>query len=182
MKLNSRFSQQPYLEVLFKALFRTAYFGLFRVGELTSSDHIVLAKDAHICINKQKILFLLRSSKTHNKGSLLQKIKISSTKVQANQASSTGGTKTVSSFGYCPYMILRNYLTVRPHRLHDHEQFFVYSDSSPVSASDFRKCLKNTLELANTDSSLFSSHSFHIGHGSDLVKIGVLVETIKHMG
>ena len=39
---------QPYLGALYQALFSTAYFGIFRVGELTTGDHPVLAKDVHI--------------------------------------------------------------------------------------------------------------------------------------
>ena len=55
---------QPYLRSLFMMLFSTAYFGLFRVGELATGDHPVLARDVHISYNKRKILFVLRTSKT----------------------------------------------------------------------------------------------------------------------
>ena len=42
-EINYIFDNQPFLRVLYRALFSTAYFGLFRVGELTSGDHPVLA-------------------------------------------------------------------------------------------------------------------------------------------
>ena len=72
---------QPYLSLLYRTLLITAYYGLFRVGELTSSKdgHGVLAKDVQIGFNKKKIMFILRSSKMHNKGARPQMIKISST-------------------------------------------------------------------------------------------------------
>ena len=72
------FDKQPYLETMYKALFITAYFGLFRVGELTLGTHPVLAKDVHIALNKKKLLFLLRTSKTHGEDVKPQIVKISS--------------------------------------------------------------------------------------------------------
>ena len=87
-----------------------AYFGLFRVGELTSSPHSVRANDVHIGINMKKILFILRSSKTHTLGSLPQKIKISST----DQVSATVHYLKKEKSMFCPYTVLRNYLSVRP--------------------------------------------------------------------
>ena len=59
---------QPYLCKLFKAVFVAAYYGLLRVGEVAKGEHPVLAKDVHIGTNKDKILFILRSSKTHCEG------------------------------------------------------------------------------------------------------------------
>ena len=59
---------QVYLATLYQALFSTAYFGLFRVGELTTGTHPVLARNMHIGSNKRKMLLLLQTSKTHGKG------------------------------------------------------------------------------------------------------------------
>ena len=41
-------NSQPYLETMYKAIFSTLYFVMFRIGELTQSQHIVKAKDVHI--------------------------------------------------------------------------------------------------------------------------------------
>ena len=43
---------QPYLLKLYKALFVTAYYGLFCIEELTCSPHVVKANDVHIGMNK----------------------------------------------------------------------------------------------------------------------------------
>ena len=67
---------QPYLTKLYRALFLTAYYGLFRIGELASSEHCVKVKDVHVGMNKQKMLFILHSSKTHGKHNKPQIIKI----------------------------------------------------------------------------------------------------------
>ena len=71
------FASQPYLKILYVALFLTTYFGLFRIGEVTESLHVVLAQNVHVGTNKNKLLFVLHISKTHNKGSKPQTIKIS---------------------------------------------------------------------------------------------------------
>ena len=56
-------NSQIYLEKLYKALFIIAYYGLFRVGELTSGTHPVKARDVHVGSNKNKLLFVLYTSK-----------------------------------------------------------------------------------------------------------------------
>ena len=78
-QLSDMFETQPYLESMYKALFVTAYFGLFRVGELTKGDHPVCAKDVHIADNKRKLMFILHTSKTHSHNHNPQIIKINST-------------------------------------------------------------------------------------------------------
>ena len=70
---------QPYLNILYKTLFLTMYFGLLRVSEVTSGGHPILAKDVQIAANKKKFLLILRTSKTYWKNSKPQLIKILST-------------------------------------------------------------------------------------------------------
>ena len=69
---------QPYLQTMYKALFALSYYGMMRVSEVTLSDHVVKAKDVHSALNKDKLLLMLYSSKTHTKGMRPQKIKITS--------------------------------------------------------------------------------------------------------
>ena len=74
---------QEYLQILYRSLISTAYFRLFRMGELISGDHPVLAKDVHLGLNKRKVLFILRTSKMHWKNERPQSIKFSSKKLTA---------------------------------------------------------------------------------------------------
>ena len=97
-KLVVLYDQQPYLKSLYLAMFSTAYFGLFHVGEITKSDHVVKANDVFVAMNKKKIQFILCSSKTHGKYNLPQKIKISSQETKLPQ--------TVKQQGFCPYLLL----------------------------------------------------------------------------
>ena len=72
---------QFYLELLYKAIFALGYYGLMRAGELLITnidEHTVKAKNIHMAENKEKLLIVLYSSKTHGIGNVPQKIKITS--------------------------------------------------------------------------------------------------------
>ena len=81
-QIRNIFDKQPYLSCLYQAIFITGYYGLFRVSKLmkTPSGHQVRAKDLHIGKNKNKLLFVLHTSKAHTKGMKPQLIKITSEK------------------------------------------------------------------------------------------------------
>ena len=113
--------KQPYLAAMYQALYCTGYYGLFRIGELTDSPHAVLAKDVHINVNKQKLLFILHTSKTHWKDTKPQLIKISKYK---RQSLLVGGNKALKS--PCPYKLLRNYLQFRGPSCSQQEKFFIF--------------------------------------------------------
>ena len=100
---------QPYMLCLYRAVFATAYHGLFKVGELTASPHSILAQNVHIGVNKNKLPILVESSKTHCKGDLPQIIKINSTPI--NKHANNHSDK------YCPFIILKSYIKARPKRL-----------------------------------------------------------------
>ena len=61
------YDSQPFLERMYKALFLIAYYSMFRIGELASGTHPVKAKDVHIVKNKNKLLFILYTSKLTTK-------------------------------------------------------------------------------------------------------------------
>ena len=63
--INSMFADQCYLNALHKAVISSAYYGLLRIGEIAMGPHCVLARNVHVGVNKNKILFILLSSKTH---------------------------------------------------------------------------------------------------------------------
>ena len=170
--VQQHFANQSYLMKLYLAMFSTAYFGLFRVGEITRSPHVALADDVMIAMNKEKIQFTLRSSQTHDKSTLPQKIQISSVKCNTEKGRNE----------YCPYKLLRGYLEARPKIKNEREQFFVFTDNSPVRSYQFSMCLKMILKETGHNHQSFSSHSFRIGRCCDLLKYGVSVETIKQIG
>ena len=180
--LNSIFMAQPYLLAMYQALFATAYFGLFRVGELTSGDHPVRAKDVHIADNKNKMMFVLHTSKTHWTNDNPQIVKISSTTIDIKE-NNKYGEKLKSTGVYCPYDLLRKYLKVRKKAYRTvTEPFFVFSDRSPVAPMNFRSTLKTALKKSGLNYKLYNCGSFRAGRASDLLRNQVSVETIRKIG
>ena len=53
--------------LLYQTAFLIAYYGLLRVGEITDSQHVIKAKNVLVGKNKDKLLIVLYSSKTHSK-------------------------------------------------------------------------------------------------------------------
>ena len=64
----------------------------------------------HIGQNKKKLLFVLRTSKTHGEDNLPQTIKINSLGKSKRNPSRTVDAEYDMM---CPYMLLRNYITLR---------------------------------------------------------------------
>ena len=112
---------QPYLCILYRTIFITAYYGLFRVGELTNSPHVVKACDIHIGQNKNKLLFVLRSSKTHDEGNKPQIIKINSV-----SCGTLGSKVNKPDREWYPFWMLKKYIAHRKHFIDDEEPFFVF--------------------------------------------------------
>ena len=178
--------QQPYLEALYSAMISTAYFGLFRIGELASGSHPIMVTDVSLARNKRKILFVLRSSKMLTPGEKPQTITVSSTKKinsQTNywkQKEEKLNRKGINYF--CPYQLIRNYLAVRPGYIDPSEPFFVFIDNSPVKPENVRLVLKTLIARCGFNSKYYFFHGLRTGCASDMLKIGISVETIKKLG
>ena len=161
---------QEYLKLLYLAIFSTGYYGMFRIGELTSGSHPVTVKNVKIGTNKDKLMFILESSKTHNKSDKPQIVTISRE------------TDAAADNEFCPFQILRNYLNVRKPYKSVKEPFFVFSDRSVVTPDNVRAVLHRILEINNFNTAEFSFHMLQAGRATDLLKAGVSVETIKKLG
>ena len=165
------FANQPYLESLYKAMFALAYYGLMRVGEITKSPHCIKAKDIFIADNKNKIKLVLFSSKTHNAADRPQEIKISTDEA--------GGVKRRN---FCPFELLRSYMHMRGTYAVDEEEFFVFSDGSPVMHTNLWNCLKLMIKCLDINADCYNVGSMRSGRATDLLKFGYTVEEIKRMG
>ena len=164
---------QSYLNILYQAMLATAYYGLFRVGEIALSPHVIQARDVHLGENKEKLLFILRSSKTHS--GALQSVKICTTKLKGER---TG----LNKYGFCPYQLLKEYLRARLKYKENTEPFFVYRDRTPVTPNAINKVLKDILKHCGINPKNFSMHGMRAGRAGDLLKSGVSVKTIKKLG
>ena len=168
------YSEQPYLEYMYKAIFAMSYYGMMRVGEVTYSPHVLKAKNVHIGTYKDKLLLVLYSSKTHDKGSRLQKIKITS-----NRAEKMG---LYVHRNFCPFKIMRVYLQLRGNYKTDQEQFFIFRDGQPIRGRNVGLLLKKLIQIIGLQDRLYSMHSFRIGRTSDLVKFNYPIDEVKRLG
>ena len=175
-KLNDMFETQPYLLKMYRALYSTVYFGHFRVGELTVGYHPVRARDVHIADNKNKLMFVLHTSKTHWTNDKRQFIKISS-------ENWSGSHPAIVERSICPFTILQEFLDARKAAFRtQQEPFFIFQDRSPVTTLQFRRVLKATLEQVGLDYCLYDSHSLRIRRSIDLLHYGVSIPVIRKIG
>ena len=166
-----RKNNQHYLEILYKTIFCVAYYRMFRIGELTTGKHPVKARDVHVAKNKQKLLFVLYSSKTHNLGSRPQKIKITS-----------NNSKKERKCFFCPFELTRQYLQLRGDYQDETEPFFIFRDQQPVTPQHCRKVLKSALLAVNLNPKLYSCHGMRAGHASDLILQKKSISFVKMAG
>ena len=165
---------QPYLAVLYTTMLSTAYFGLFRISEMTG-EHAIRASDVHFAMNRKKILFILRSSKTHWFTDKPQLIKISSS------SKKTGSQAIDKKKQFCPFLLIQNYLDVRNKYLFDHEHF-IFRDQSPVTSANFRTILRMALVKSGLDPRLYGTQSLRAGRSVDMLHFGVPLSSIKFFG
>ena len=165
-------SPQPYLTTLYKAMIITTYFGLFRIGEMTESPHVVKAADVFTGVNKDKLKFVLYSSKTHSRGDDPQIIKIKSL------GSSKGNKNKLA----CPFKLVQDYMDMRQPYRNNTEQFFVNADQSPVTSQQFRKLFKDLLIFNKYDPTQFTCHGMRAGRACDMLDMGISVQMIRKIG
>ena len=167
---------QPYLACLYSAVFYASYYGLLRIGEAVSGTHPICVNDVHIANNKQKILFVLRTSKTHWTDRRPQTVKITSSNKGITSRDRTHHPQ------HCPYDALRKYILLRKPFKSEQEPFFVYNDRSPVTAMNARLVLKRTITDIGLDHKFYSWGGFPAGRATDLVSGRISVETVKEIG
>ena len=174
-ELNRKFGHnQPYLMIMYQTMFAMAYYGLFRIGELAASDHSVKAKDVHISTNKDKILMVLYSLKTHGRESQPQKIRI--------QACDQGLSSTNKRKFFCPFTLMCTYFQLRGRYDDEKEIFFVFRDGSPVTMVEARKTLRDLLLQLGLNCTMYGFHSFRVGRATDMMKWNYKFEQIKLVG
>ena len=151
-ELHRLLGSQYYLETLYKTIFVTAYYRLFRIGELMESPH--------------------RSSKTHGKDRKPQHVKISA---------SAKYTPTSQLRHFCPFQLSREYLELRGNYMQDDDFYFMFRDRQPVKSTHVQKMLRKALAALGLNPLLYNTHSFCSGWAVDLLKFADL-NTVKMAG
>ena len=165
---------EVYLEIMYKALFTLGYYGMMRVGELTFSQHVVKAHDIHIAHNKDKIMIVLYSSKTHSQANRPQKIKITSNRLERT------GSYVARSF--CPFELVLDYYQLRGGFQSETEPFFIFTDRRPVQPDHARRVLNKAITSIGLDPTCYRMHSLCIGRTSDLIRFHYSLDKVRHMG
>ena len=132
------------------------------------------ARNVHIATNKDKLMLILFTSKTHDKASRPQRIKITS-----NWNEKSG--KYAHRY-FCPFHLMQEFLNIRGDYLSDDEQFFTFRDKTPVTPTQVRAVLHIMITNIGLDPRLYGMHSFRIGRTTDLAKYGYPIDEIKLMG
>ena len=145
-----------------------------RVGEVTLSNHVLRAKKIHVGCNKDKLLVILYSSKTHDKSVNPQEIKICANKIEKSGK--------YRNRHFCPFEVINTYMKFRKGYLMEEEPFFIFKDYSLVKPDNGRQILKAMIRRLNLDPKLYGFHSLRIGRSSDLIKFGYPVEKVQRMG
>ena len=143
---------------------------MMRVGELTESPHVLKAKDVYLGDNKDKILIVLYSSKTHDISQPLQQIKISANSNKKNNKH------------FCPFKIIDRYNKLHGDYCNLDDRYFVFSDGTPVHPEHARKVLRQVLDNLGLESELYDMHSLRIGRTTDLINLNYPVEVVKRLG
>ena len=152
---------------LLTAAFTLAFFGFFRIGEITASKRgantsfIVNVNDIQLSKTPAFAIINLRYSKTDQLGRGI-----------AIKILCTGGD-------LCAVCSLRAYLNVRP----PHSgPLFIHFNGSSLTRYQFSAVLKKTISRLGLDYSRFKSHSFRIGAATAATQLGLPVDIIKQAG
>ena len=147
---------------LFWAVSLTAFFGCFRIGELTqtgpSTRPAVEVSDVSFEGTPVRARVHLRYSKNGAGADII--------------LGSTGDP-------LCPVTAIRNYLLVRPA---GPGALFVSAGGSPVSRTSFVAAVRAALLVAGMSSNGYTGHSFRIGVATSAPRVGLATHLIKAMG
>ena len=171
-----RSNNQPYLEILYKTAFSLAYYGMLHVGELTQGTHVIKARNIHVAHNKNKIMMVLYSSKTHSQDMYPQKIKISAADNYTNCE------RKITKQHFCPFKLIRQFLTARGNFVSESENFFIFTDRSPVKPLHVRKLLRQLLADMDLDPLMYNMHSLRAGCAVDMLHYRYTISQIKSAG
>ena len=166
---------QHFLNILYKTIITVSYYGLFRIGEVTRSptaNHTIKAKNVHVTTNKDKILIVLYTSKTHGVESVPQRIKKSGVPKKG---------KSNNKF-FCPLALIKQYIAMRGGYENDSEQFFVFRDGSEVHHDHVRLVLNTAIKNLGLNYKQYSFHGMRSGRACDMLKCGYTVDQIKAAG
>ncbi|XP_055996171.1 uncharacterized protein LOC130054184 isoform X1 [Ostrea edulis] len=153
---------------LFQAAYTLAFFGFFRVGEMTVKNqkdlgHAIEYEDITMFTEENKIQIKLKHSKVDQIGE--------------------GETITIqnSQFGsqIQPIKIIQEYLAIRPSV---QGKLFCHFSGQPLTRYQFTAVLNKVLSIIGLEGKKYKSHSFRIGAATSAAMFGMSEEEICKAG
>ena len=78
--------------------------------------------------------------------------------------------------------MLKKYMILKGNYTSDEEEFFIFSDGSPVMPWQARTILRKAIANLGLDEMLYGMHSLRVGHSQDLLKFNYSVDEVRMMG
>ena len=152
-----------YHRILLKAMYLLAFYGLFRIGEITiQCDGSISLHDKDITLEDDGLTIFITNFK-YNTSQKPFKISI----------------KSQSDSDLCPVKAMRDYWVLRGNKP---GPLFCFADMKPIPRSFFVARLKHSLNFCGLDPRYYQSHSFRIGSASFLSSQGFSNEQIQKLG
>ena len=155
---------------MFKAMFLTAFYGFFRVGELTTKQGI----DSSSVVQIRDLVWLVKDSTTVGAKWTLINFKHNTSKRPFYVH-----IVRQDSDEFCPITTLQKFCSFRGDQP---GPLFCTADLASVSTSAFNVQLRQCLNFSGLDSSWYKSHSFRIGAAIVAANKGFSDSQIRTMG
>ena len=153
----------PYHVTLLRAMFVTAFYGLFRVGELTKQNSGVISLEVrNVTISDERIVFAIINFKNN----------------KTNKPFDVVINRQPSNV-WCPVSLILDYVKLRGSKS---GPFFCFANLQHVTRSFFSSRLSKCLSFCGFNTKLYKSHSFRIGGASYLASLGFTDLQIKLIG
>ena len=163
-------SPSAYRRSLFGAMFMTAFYGFFRIGELSCASK----KQVDTVLQFDHVTFLKQSSRV-----TAVKIVITKFKHNTNNRPFVITIESEPSETFCPVQTLLDYIKLRGHQK---GPLFACADGEAISTNDFNLELRRALTFCGLDCSRYKSHSFRIGAACHASEKGFSDSQIRALG
>ena len=162
-------NSSAFQRLLYQTMFLVAFYGFFRVGELT-----VKSANLKSLVHVQDLHFQFSNNVVTSATIVIKDFKHNNTRRPFSVFLERAEGATL-----CPVAYLQRYFSTRgatPGPL------FCFADGSPVKTSQFTQQLQQALNFCGLDSTKYKSHSFRIGAASLAAEKGLSDAQIRHLG
>ena len=159
-------SPSAYRRSLFGAMFMTAFYGFFRIGELSCASK----KQVDTILQFDHVTFLKQSSRV-----TAVKIVITKFKHNTNNRPFVITIESEPSDTFCPVQTLLDYIKLRGHQK---GPLFACADGEAISTNDFNLELRRALTFCGLDCSRYKSNT--VSSSNEVLSSFVIYAQMKH--